>query len=465
MKAANNSHSILSLPTDVLIETFKKLSIVDPKTPYKDLLHLGATCKILNKITKRYSYGWMKENWPTPPKGSNWLEQLGKVLSASPDGRKDLEHRLFREPMLRKLAVAAKSDKKMEKVSSSNVGFWMELEGNRERTPEALSKIYSLFKNLKDFPDEEKANQLKQVASLIPQLSDHYQCKVLDMMSGALMNQILLLPVEHLVDFVSTIIQMGLDNVIDKTAAIKFGLRAQFRDRRGFEISEDLIIASLNYLPVEKSFEWMKKNTPCIFATPHGIRCLVMSRSGCSHLASHWKETFPKAQDRVKLDSIMCLLYEAGDELYGLKDSRVLLKMAAKTLLELPIIRKPYHGKFDDNYLSALMLCVGLSKEYMTSEERLSLKRAVNDVLKLASDNGYFAEATALIFTIVRSNPQLLPSTPWPSDGFADTLKFLTEKIEHLEKPEHKTTMWKVILDWHVIPAVIAANDANAKKE
>jgi hypothetical protein len=388
MKAATQSNTILSLPNDVLIETFKQLSAGDPKTPWRDLLHLGATCKLLNNFTRNYSSDWMKKNWPAPPEGSDWQEQLEKILSPSSIGCDDLENRLFREPILRNLTEYAKADKAMGKISASNVDFWVDLKANRESTSSRLSDIYGFLKNFKDFSSDEKLEKLEYVTDFLPFLVKNEQRKVLNLMSGGLAHEIMNLPIRELVDFLSTILQMGLNDAIDEISTAKFSLKMQFGAHRQFTISKDLIVAALNCLPFEERFDWMKTNIPKIFVNHHGIRCLVSSRSGCNELAAGWKENFQKAKDLTKLTSAYYVMDEANDGLAGRKGGLALLKTAFKTFLDLPIILSPQGDNIHDFYLGVLKQCIELSQHHLSDEEFSALKEKIKATLLFASNNG-----------------------------------------------------------------------------
>ncbi len=448
MHAANHPHSILSLPQDIFIETLKQLSAVNQKTPWRDVLRLGATCKTLNNLTRSYCSDWMKNNWPAPPEGSNWQVQLEKILSFSSAGANNLENRLFREPMLRQLTMAAESDRRMGRMSSSNVDFWVELDAHRESTPEVLAEIFGLLKDVRDLQDEDKSKQLEKIAERLPLLSRHQQGEALNSLSTMLATDAEFLLGRGSKKIIATILKMSSNNTVDTLAAAGFALKIQFGSLDGIIlIPNESIVAALNCLPSEVRFGWLKKNIPAIFTNHHGIRCLAMSNSACADLVANWNEISLNMEDAVKLFHVSKYIEAAENGLINCDEGRALLATAFTIFLDLPMLLNDSGNKCNEFYLTVLKQCIRFGNQCLDDQQLLILKDRINACLVFTSRHGYFADAALVMFKIAQFTPQLLPSIPWASDGFMSAAKYAANNLRNLRSPDDRYVLWKAIAD------------------
>jgi hypothetical protein len=174
MKTVVQLPPILNLPSDHLSAIMMQLPAVNRVNPWRDVMSLASTCKMLNKQINDTRSEGRRIYWPKCPEGATWCDQLDLVLAAA-DGLG--EKRIFSEPILRFLTEKIRRvDSKINcEISIDDV--WMRIFEKRESL--RLEEIVFVLKKLTNKNPEQHYSTLKNLMNHLGKINGEHKWRAL----------------------------------------------------------------------------------------------------------------------------------------------------------------------------------------------------------------------------------------------------------------------------------------------
>lgn len=174
MKTVVQLPPILNLPSDPLGTIMMQLPAVNRVNPWRDVMSLASSCKMLNKQINDTTNLWRRIYWPKCPEGATWRDQLDLVLAAA-DGLG--EGRIFSEPILRFLTGKIRRvDSKINyEISVDDV--WMRIFEKRESL--RLEEIIFVLKKLTNKNPEQHYSTLKNLMNHLGKINGEHKWRAL----------------------------------------------------------------------------------------------------------------------------------------------------------------------------------------------------------------------------------------------------------------------------------------------
>ena len=272
MNPVANPPLITALPPDVLNEIVLRLPVVKSKAPWRDLNSLAYSCRFMSQWKANGVKPLIKQACcqvaKTLTETKDWRSALLKVVDQSSDPWT----RLFREPVLRKLA-STRQDIEDGDVSRTYPGFIATVSSHRE------SLSVAEFRHFLDVCGKSSPSQKDAILATMPRLLEGFTADDL-LQACAILSKSLGKDRE----LCRRLAKLGvMEKLLDAAGRSKQGfamleLSLLARDSLPYPMSELDVKQTLSVIPDKKRWSWVSRSVREFIQSGTIVRCLLSDR-------------------------------------------------------------------------------------------------------------------------------------------------------------------------------------------
>ena len=286
MRSASVTNPFLNLPYDVLSEVAKRLPAVKSEKPWRDVNSLAITCKALrlwkkNKVNEDVRAEWNIAKKKIPGE-KGWLSGLKSILGEF----ENTEKRLFREPILRRIA-----NKRVAPPSGKNNESYRKFIGTifSSRETASLNEIHDCLTLCSSAPLARKTKILAALPSLLSTLKSSERQMALRLMFNLLDED------KHLGQTLKDNgtfdkVKQSLSDDYLSIALLELGLHS--RKRLSYNPKKIDVEFGLSSIPKQERWHWVLENVPECLNTKRGMQIMLIDPDCRTQMVDHLSKSF-----------------------------------------------------------------------------------------------------------------------------------------------------------------------------
>ncbi len=348
MNPVANRFPITSLPHDVLNEIVFRLPGVRSKAPWHDLNSLASSCRFLSQWKADEVKPLLKQVWARAAKIQKEIKCWQSTLLTLVDTSFDSRVRLFREPVLRKLA-SKRRDIEDGDVSRSYPGFIATVSSHRER----LS--VGEFRHFLDVCGKSSPSQKGAILATMPRLLEGFTADDL-LQACAILSKSLGKDRE----LCRRLAKLGvMEKLLDAAGRSKRGfamleLSLLARDSLPYPMSELDVQRTLSVIPDKKRWSWVSRSVCEFIQSGTIVRCLLSDRYCSRQLVKFMCAAFSEEHGYLKkIDTCGCV-YEGRSILATTEVGRALLDLVSDWIVNSMVFKIDGEGALKDRFVSLI---------------------------------------------------------------------------------------------------------------
>ena len=404
MNTVANRPLITTLPHDVLNEIVLSLPAVKSKAPWRDLNSLAYSCRFMSQWKANGVKPLIIQAWcqaaKTLTETKDWRSALLKVVDQS----SDRWTRLFREPVLRKLASKRRDDEE-DQVSRTYPAFIAAVSSNRESVSVDELRYYLAVCTQASRGQQEAI--LKTLPRLLEGLSAHeleHACAVLGKSLGGDRELCR---------------RLAKSDVMDKL------LNAAGRSKRGFALLELSLLAqdslpypmselevqrTLSVIPSKKRWGWISRSVPQFFQSGTIIRCLLKDPYCRKRMVEFMLAAFTKGKSDLAKLSACELVYEGRSILGAIGAGKMLLDQVSGWIIENKVFKVDGGAELKDRFVSLISKFANPLCRYAPKGTSGKLAKQMRLATEHAVEAGKLDDASSILCAICMNMRVQLPS-------------------------------------------------------
>jgi hypothetical protein len=397
---------MLTLPHDALSEIALRLPAVKSTKPWSDMNSLATTCKGLYQWKKTKIDQDVRSEWKRVSaevaKTTGWRDSLEKTLSDF----EDPSRRLFREPVLRKIAKV-KEPKTTADSRTSIIDFNANLYINRETA--SLNEISWCLVVCADKKLEinKKIELVTKLPSFLSTLKSTDRQTALRMMFKLFdTDKVLGMLLKYRDSGIFKKIESSLDDDEPSEALLELGLRT-----RGLLTSKTNLMMlgfNLECIPSAERWNWVSKNVPECLNTTLGMQAMLNDSVCRPQMINHLYKSFnwySTPESRLELYEKISPLYS---KLCECSDGKKLAKKISHWFLREKSFTTDQGYRLPSTYMDLLINHIGLVKICFGSKEKKLLKAAICRTIQYANETRAYDQSASLLIALAKDDAKLL---------------------------------------------------------
>jgi hypothetical protein len=286
MRSGSVTNPFLNLPYDVLSEVAKRLPAVKSKKPWRDVNSLATTCKALrlwkkNKVNEDLRAEWNIAKKKIPGE-KGWLAGLKSIVGEF----ENTEKRLFREPILRRIA-----NKRVAPPIGKNNESYRKFIGTifLSRETASLNEIHDCLTLCGSAPLTRKTKILAALPSLLSTLKSSDRQMALRLMFNLLDED------KHLGQTLKgngtfDKVKESLGDDYLSIAFLELGLHS--RKRLSYNPKKIDVEFGLSSIPKKERWHWVLENMPECLNTKLGMEIMLNDPDCRTQMVAHLSKSF-----------------------------------------------------------------------------------------------------------------------------------------------------------------------------
>ena len=348
MNPVANPPLITALPPDVLNEIVIRLPVVKSKAPWRDLNSLAYSCRFMSQWRANGVKPLIKQAWcqvaKTLTETKDWRSALLKVVDQSSDPWT----RLFREPVLRKLA-STRQDIEDGDVSRTYPGFIATVSSHRE------SLSVAEFRHFLDVCGKSSPSQKDAILATMPRLLEGFTADDL-LQACAILSKSLGKDRE----LCRRLAKLGvMEKLLDAAGRSKQGfamleLSLLARDSLPYPMSELDVKQTLSVIPDKKRWSWVSRSVREFIQSGTIVRCLLSDRYCSRQLVKFMCAALSEEHGySKKIDACGCV-YEGRSILATTEEGRALLDLVSDWIVNCSLLKIDGEGALKNRFVSLI---------------------------------------------------------------------------------------------------------------
>ncbi len=398
MRSTLITHPLLDSPYEVLTEIALRLPAVKSTKPWRDVNSLASTCKQLTAWKKNKINENVKYEWSQAKKKINAIRSWRKGLETIISNYENSSSRLFREPILRKIAdryPVPKSEKENQSYGESIAKIFE----NREMA--SLKEIGACISVCGSSSLNIKIRVVTALPSLLITLSREDRLKVLRSMFD-LIDKDKKLGNSLIESDIFEMIEESLYGDHQSKALLELGLHSRELLSRG--PLEDTVKKGLSLISDAERWDWVKDSAPECLKTKLGMRLMLDDAACHTKMLGYLDRSFSDCLDndqRIEICQPMSEVYPMLDET---EKGKKLIARIDKWFFHVWIKKEPYDNSIAHKYVK--LLCIELDRHKLKSMvEKRYLKDKLGYALNFFSTEiKEFEQSTSLLIAIARNH-------------------------------------------------------------
>ena len=404
MRLTSVTSPMLTLPHDALNEIALRLPADKSIKPWRDVNSLATTCKGLyywkkTVVNKKVETEWERVSAGVA-KNTGWRDYLEKILS-------DFEHpsrRLFREPVLRKIAKL-KEPKTTAEPKTSLYEFQANLFIQRETA--TLKEISSCLILCSDdgLESHKKIDLVKKFPSFLSTPKNTDKQKALRMMLNLLFVDKTLTFLIKVNDILKSI-EASLGDDPPSKALWELGLRS-----RGLLTNKPDLGASvfnLEFSPDAEHWNWVLNSVPEFLNTTIGMQIFLNHTVCRPKMIAYLNRIFSECESELARFANCEKVSEVYSQLCECSDGKNLAKKIVRDFLKAPLFRYSDSVHLTRLYVDLLSKHVTLVKAIFGKKEKKMLCKLLVNAIRHATIKNSFDQSTSILMALARDDIKLL---------------------------------------------------------
>ena len=398
MRSTSMTTPMLTLPHDVLSEVALRLPAVGSTKPWRDVNSLAITCRGLRnwktkKVDKNVKTEW-KRVCAEVAKTKGWRDALEKIL-------KDFEHpsrRLFREPILRKIAEK-KLVTQSDKINQSYGNFITTIfEGSETASSQEICEFLARC-------DSSSLDIKKRFTTLLPSflrtlLSEDRQ-KVLRSMFN-LIDKDKELRKSFAESKISKKIEESLGD--DRQSKVLLKLCLVSRNLLSHDLDMDKIGFGLIFIPDDKRWQWVLDNVPeCLNATS-GMKAMLNDSVCQKKIIDHLSKSFSDCTTDLDRLTVCEKISRICRTLCKCLEGKELLKNVIKWFFKAPACIHSTSGYLKTNYVNSILNYLPHIKNCLGKKEKKLLQNKLFEAFLLSIKAKAYDQTVSIVIGMAKDD-------------------------------------------------------------
>lgn len=399
MRSASVTNPFLNLPYDALSEVAKRLPTVKSEKPWRDVNSLAITCKALrlwkkNKVNEDVRAEWNIAKKKIPGE-KGWLAGLKSIVGDF----ENAEKRLFREPILRRIA-----NKRVAPPPGKNNESYRKFIGSifLSRETASLNEIHDCLTLCGSAPLTRKTKILAALPSLLSTLKSTDRQMALRLMFNLLDEDKLL---GRALEDKGTFDKIKKSLGDDALSSVLLELSLNSRELLSYNAKMIDVEFGLSCIPKEERWDWVLDNVPECLNTELGMEVMLDDRHCRTQMIEHLDKSFSECTtdfERVRVCERVSTIFSKLNQ-FG--KGKKLCKTILGWLDEVPVfIPSTAFNLISKDYMNAILMILPAIQSSVQPKEKGQIRRIFYKAIDRAIQIRAYDQSTSLVIAMAKDD-------------------------------------------------------------
>ena len=399
MRSTSIASPMLTLPHDALSEIALRLPTVKSTKPWRDMNSLATTCMRLYEWKKTTVDNDVEMEWMEVKKkihGVNgWRNGLEIIISDF----ENLPTRLFREPMLRRLAGKELASAAGQHFKDIRL-FLTRLYSMRETV--SITEIHQLFELLNNVSLSSKTKIIAMLSSLLPEFTSSDRQQVLLHMFKVLDEDSQLKYALLTKDTFNTIGNLlGEDHQSKILLLLSLYSRELLSPPTGYSFG-------LSFILEDDRWPWILKKIPEFLDTEQGMEVMLDDSACRVPMIDYLHRSFLECKSDIERFSLCKRVSAFYPLLCKSSDGEKLIGELVCWFLRSPEFCIGENGRLNNHYIGLLSKNIALYKNFLGKNEKDLLAEKISKAINYAIRVKAYDQSTSLLIEIAKIDKKLI---------------------------------------------------------